>query len=416
MSVPPHILKIKRKRDDDAPVTFLQFDDGAKRHRSDSNWIYRRRDALPHSPTVGSSRDARPVIHVAGDAPNPHKKPSHASAVNAQNPRRFHISRSMLKNEGDLDPNRPRISKRARKGPAIFVERTRKKITPKSPMDRRVISSTAVIPTQSQTSSAQSSKPEEGQTTKNLKKPGTTSRVRADKNGPARTPLPPTMRRPHEEEMSKIADSMNEWMINEIGANLHSIEQERQQSQSTSPFRPKAPAQRFRDRHPGEALPSAASQVDVNDGAMDVDNTVEDEASDEEGDWVYEEYVRVPYDGNVQKDLIPSDVGVLVLDGEEASALFYGPENDSDDDFVEDDEDENAENHYTADYPEDEVDSEDEFGRQAYLYRTRNASDDEEFDNEGYESSDEMVLDDNDDHEATMARIKAYMKRHAARE
>lgn len=62
------------------------------------------------------------------------------------------------------------------------------------------------------------------------------------------------------------------------------------------------------------------------------------------------------------------------------------------------------------------MDSEDEFGRQAYHYRTRNASDDEEFDNETYESGDDMVIDRDGDEDAAMARIKAYMRRHAARE
>lgn len=405
------------------------------------------------------------MIHVANEASSQHKKSSLAvsssdsgasrtenpeSAAtetgNAQPARRFHISRSMLRNEADPNGTQSGVSKRARKGPAIFVERTRKKITPKSPMDRRVVSSAATSFAQSQASGSEPPKREDGQTTKDLKRPGTTSRLRANKAAPARTPLPATMRRPHEEEMSKMTESMNEWVFNEIGANLHAIEQDRQQPQTTSPFRPKAPAQRFRDRHPEASVPSVTNAPDASGSAMDIDDAVEDDVSEEEaeGDWVYEEYVRIPNDGNVQKDLIPSDVGVLVLDGEEATALFYGPDNDSDDDFAEDDEDENgtspsrvfclaarkkkhivdnlltsnlAENHYTADYPEDEVDSEDEYGRQAYLYRTKNASDDEEFDNEGYESSDEMVLDgDNDDPDATMARIKAYMRRRAARE
>lgn len=39
-----------------------------------------------------------------------------------------------------------------------------------------------------------------------------------------------------------------------------------------------------------------------------------------------------------------------------------------------------AENHYTADYPDEEVDSDDEYGRNAYNYRTHNASDLEEYD------------------------------------
>jgi hypothetical protein len=42
-----------------------------------------------------------------------------------------------------------------------------------------------------------------------------------------------------------------------------------------------------------------------------------------------------------------------------------------------------AENHYSADYPDEEVESDDEFGRNAYAYRTGNASDLEEWDLEG---------------------------------
>ena len=48
-----------------------------------------------------------------------------------------------------------------------------------------------------------------------------------------------------------------------------------------------------------------------------------------------------------------------------------------------------AENHYTADYPDDEVDSDDEYDRNAYHYRNKNASDDEEYD-ENDEEGDAM--------------------------
>lgn len=74
-----------------------------------------------------------------------------------------------------------------------------------------------------------------------------------------------------------------------------------------------------------------------------------------------------------------------------------------------------AENHYTADYPEDEVDSDDEYNRAAYHYRTRNTSDDEEFDYDLYSSdgSDEMIIEGNDD-DVAMARIKTYMQRRDA--
>ena len=39
-----------------------------------------------------------------------------------------------------------------------------------------------------------------------------------------------------------------------------------------------------------------------------------------------------------------------------------------------------AENHPSTDYPEDEVESDDEHGHNLYRYRNRNGSDNEEFD------------------------------------
>lgn len=51
------------------------------------------------------------------------------------------------------------------------------------------------------------------------------------------------------------------------------------------------------------------------------------------------------------------------------------------------------ENHYTADYPEDEVESDDEYGRDDYRYRTGNASDKEEFDDA---DEDEVVRSDDE--------------------
>jgi hypothetical protein len=54
-----------------------------------------------------------------------------------------------------------------------------------------------------------------------------------------------------------------------------------------------------------------------------------------------------------------------------------------------------AENHYTADYPDEEVDSDDEYGRNAYNYRTHNASDLEEFD------QDDTTFSDDDENGST---------------
>lgn len=55
-----------------------------------------------------------------------------------------------------------------------------------------------------------------------------------------------------------------------------------------------------------------------------------------------------------------------------------------------------AENYYTADYPDDEVDSDDEYDLHAYDYRNGNASDLEEYD----ERDDGYVLDEEGDDKA----------------
>lgn len=64
-----------------------------------------------------------------------------------------------------------------------------------------------------------------------------------------------------------------------------------------------------------------------------------------------------------------------------------------------------AEDHYTADYPEDEVDSDDEFDRNAYNYRNRNASDNEE-----YDEDDEVEFSDGEGESNPWRRQPAWMR------
>lgn len=265
-----------------------------------------------------------------------------------------------------------------------------------------------------------------------LKKPGATTRKGANKKVlPSTAPLPPSLMNRHNEDMDKIAADMNDWVMAELGTTLETIElekkQERQQADRAK-LRPKPPAKRYQERQPEPALAPP--------GVDDADGTATEPSEDEEneGDWVIDEYVRIPAN-SMALDVAPAEVGLLVLDNEEESMLFFGPEHDDDDELGQDDEDENgmfhsvtkckqrltafrtAENYYTADYP-DEVDSEDENDQHVYGYRNRNMSDDEEFDNDTYEDedSDEMVIERGaDDDDATMARIRAYnMKQNAA--
>jgi len=59
-----------------------------------------------------------------------------------------------------------------------------------------------------------------------------------------------------------------------------------------------------------------------------------------------------------------------------------------------------AENHYTADYPEDEVASDDEYDQDPYRFRNGNASDNEEYGSDDNAYS----VDGDEDEDAEFAR------------
>ena len=168
-----------------------------------------------------------------------------------------------------------------------------------------------------------------------FKKPGTTRAKSTQQEAPTRAPLPDTFANPQNEDMNKRADDMNQWVLNEIGANLHEMEVEKKKAERPR-FRPKAPAKRFAERHP-ELAASTQSNLE-NDSVM---RDISDEEAEDDDDWIIEEYVRVPA-RSMAVDVSAADIGVLVFDGDEDSTLFFGDDYDEDDDYAEDDEDENG--------------------------------------------------------------------------
>lgn len=123
-------------------------------------------------------------------------------------------------------------------------------------------------------------------------------------------------------------------------------------------FKPKIPALRYKDRH--------QTQVDTysdNDYEIECYDSMEDD--DENEDWVVEKYLRIPIE-DAQTENCDS-YGFLVLDSQAEIEEFLQDDTASVEDD-EEDEDENAENHYTADYPEDEIELDDEFDLNAYNY------------------------------------------------
>lgn len=98
-------------------------------------------------------------------------------------------------------------------------------------------------------------------------------------------------------------------------------------------------------------------------------------------------------------DSATNSYGILVIPDEQEELFLevYGEDATSDDeeDWDSEQDDENAENYYAADYPEDEVESDDEYGMGAYQKYRRHGggSDDEEFGSEDEADVDEDGID-----------------------
>ena len=138
---------------------------------------------------------------------------------------------------------------------------------------------------------------------------------------------------------------------------------------SPSKHKPKAPAQRFAQRHPEKAAALAAQNYASNGDAMDIDTD----------EYVYDTYIReaILPDADGKLPETTGTVGFLVISEEDEE--WWNGEDESDKEFDTDDEDENAEDYYANDYPEDELDEDDEYDRNLYQKKYRHGSDDEEY-------------------------------------
>lgn len=218
---------------------------------------------------------------------------------------------------------------------------------------------------------------EEGSENTPLKRPGANAQElkwRADtwksNNEPMASPSFPEQ---PEKEDPALADTLHQFALEEI-------EHEEVQKPKLK-YQPKRPIRRLRNRDASKAVPPQP-QVHVQDEDVDMD------MSDSE-DYVVDIYVRT--EGKVSDDdsKASGSIGYLVITEKDESIWETYLEDDEEDKEVDsDDEDENAEDYYGADYPEDEVASDDEMGQGAYGYR-HGGSDDEEWDSDTGAFSDE---------------------------
>lgn len=228
------------------------------------------------------------------------------------------------------------VTKRGRYGPAVFVERGKKKSARRAidALDANKNAAGPNYPAASEGGAGPSTDVDMVEENKPAPKKPLAKRpprpAAADVEA-QRKPMPsvaPT------QDLSKIASDMDQWVLHEIGLNLQAMEQRAPPPvASPSRFKPKAPVKRFAERHPELARElDGGHQDETMTEASDVDD-------DSDDDYVIEVYELAPSEP-VLAEIPPEEIGVLRFDSQEDLELFYGNEDDDSDD--EDDEDENG--------------------------------------------------------------------------
>ncbi|KAI0118901.1 hypothetical protein GGR51DRAFT_137654 [Nemania sp. FL0031] len=434
MSVPPQLIRVKRKATEEAPVSYLRVQE-TKRHQS-SVFVYRRQNQEPVF-AERSPQTQKPVIHISparptttfqnitnqdtppnedvspgygnangnGAASAATERPNDPPSVSTSEPRRFHMSRKDMLLAASAYPGRSHggVSKK-RTAPAMFVERKIKRISPRLLEKRHATSKSSTTPASTHAHVAEAMEVDSPEVRK-FKKPGvaklSTARDGITKDKPE---LPKSMTNRWNVDMEQLTADMEAYAMQQIGLNLRKAEEEKREQErsmintsSKLKFKPKPPAKRYAERHPDEAQHGADKEM------MDADT----ENSDSDGDYIIETYVRVPA-SSIGDHVPPQSVGLLVFDAEPDVEFFYGEDEESEDEWAEDEEDENAENYYTADYPDEEVATDDEFDKNPYAFRNGNASDLEEYDVES-------ESDDQSDEETTTGQFRTYIGRNGLR-
>jgi hypothetical protein len=292
----------------------------------------------PAKPEIASSKESIDPI-VARATTTPPKK----RVDLLFQPRKFHISKADMK-AADASPFQSGNSRKRARSTMIFIERTEKK--------RRALENAATKEDRvsAATSKLGNSESIQGHVSKSppLKKPGLTSRTgsaRPASESPrkAMLPLPEVAWAGfhNDQDLEEVTKQMHAWTLQQMSLSIAEIETTKEPA-TKSPelkLRPKAPAQRFADRHPGLArdLDEKYRAQDKESDYMDID---EESTDSEDSEYVIEEYIRVPAI-NLKEAVDPEVIGCIVIEGDEQASLFFGPEADSDED-PEDSEDSNG--------------------------------------------------------------------------
>ncbi|RMX90523.1 hypothetical protein D0869_00013 [Hortaea werneckii] len=343
----PNEVRLKRKRNEQAPETLI-VEPQHKRTFTDAaqNLRYRRQEVQDQREVAATEAFSGESVAKRQSAIQQDPPPTGGSRPSSKSGRRvFHLTQPA----GIRKPTRSSRDQDV----ATFMEQRPVK---------RAARPSAIKTGHASGSTASPSQP--------LKRPGTTAvpqPVRPTRNsvtsGDAR----------QQKHLESLANDLHQFALDEMAAS--------QKPKVTAV--PKLSAARSREIHRQRTSASEASGIDHEMTAND------------DGEYVYDTYILAPdgKDAGGSLDAELGDVGYLIIT-EEDEALWeaYMEEMQNDKDFDTDDEDENAEGYYAADYPEDDLASDDEFDRNAYGYRRHGDSDNEEWDEDtgAYHSDDEQ--------------------------
>ncbi|GAB7349762.1 hypothetical protein MBLNU459_g0489t1 [Dothideomycetes sp. NU459] len=359
MSELPSVVRVKRKRGaEPTPDLFLEGP-SQKRHHI---WQFRlqqahpaRADALSKLPEDASPR--KPGLATASASVG-QRQILEANGANSTGARRREF-RLLVDHNKSAQERAPGLEGKKRKAQTehdipTFVEATAKK--------RRFEDGFHTPHTPTQSGDSKPATP--------LKRPGANARVKQHPSSSVSPQVPaPTSAQPSD----RLADALHRFALQEA-ANEAAHKEPREKPKVAHVPRKSVP--RYKDRH-SEHFAAGHPPTEVPDVDMDV--------SDEE-DYVYDTYVRT------REPVVPAAIEgsdpaslrvgyIVITESDQPYWETYFEDDDTDKEWDTDEEDENAENFYGADYPEDEVASDDEHDRGAYGYRNA-ASDDEQWDSD----------------------------------
>jgi len=229
------------------------------------------------------------------------------------------------------------------------------------------------------------------------KRPGKGSAVRSQAKKPAPTnPEDENVAHRQQREVQALAQEMHQFALEELAKT----------PKPQIKTKPKLPPSRSRALHEKQQTPASPQRSSLDNNKDQDDDT----NMDSDSEYVYDTYVLapVPQPSNPVAEAAPTqslpnptNIGYLIItEADESLWETYMHDLEGSDSEPTDEDDENAEDYYGADYPSDELASDDEFDRggAAYGYRARRGSNDEQYNlNDDDGDEDDITWSDEED-------------------